>query len=178
MRLKQILSLKEPQFKFEEKTFKVSKTLFGTDIILLLLSVAPIKGKTKLQKQVFLAWKEFLYDKIDELGYFPYRYGAYSRLVDDSTKTLFIQNKIQMKKRKGEGTIYSITKKGKYTIFKNIRKRKKSYSRFLKTKNKYGEKLEDKKIDWDDWSAKGILRYVYRNFPEYTTKTRVPSLKW
>lgn len=178
MRLKQTLSLKEPQFKFEETYVKEKNNLLGTDIILLLLSISPIKGKTKLQKEVFLTWKEFLDKQIDELGYFPYKYGAYSRLIDDATKALFIQNKISMKKRKGEGSVYSITSKGKQSLMNDMKKRQSSHSKLVKIKNKYKEKLEDQKIDWDDWSPKGILRYVYRNFPEYTTKTRVPSLKW
>jgi hypothetical protein len=32
--------------------------------------------------------------------------------------------------------------------------------------------------DKDEWSHKGILRYVYANYPEYTSKTEVPHLKW
>lgn len=178
MRLKQTLSLEEPEFKFKKEKYKIEKSLFVTDVVLLLLSVSQIKGNTKLQKEVFIAWKEFLQNKIGDLGYFPYKYGAYSKLVDDSTKILLINDKINMKKRRGEGTIYSITKKGRISLKRNLTKRNISYLKLLRTKNKHKEELADKKIDWDDWTPKGILRYVYRNFPEYTTKTKVPSLKW
>ena len=178
LRLKQSITLEDPEFQFTEKFENRNSELYASEIILLLLSISPIKGNTKLQKEVFLAWREFLKNKTSELGYFPYRYGAYSRLVEDTVKLLQLQNKIKIEKRRGEGTVFSITKKGKQ-LLTNITKRKKtSDTKLRKTKNRFGDKLEDQKIDWDDWSPKAILKYTYRNFPEYTTKSRVPSLKW
>ena len=40
------------------------------------------------------------------------------------------------------------------------------------------KKLEEKKKDWDEWASDGIIQYVYRNYPEYATKTKIPRLKW
>ena len=40
------------------------------------------------------------------------------------------------------------------------------------------DELKKKKLDWDEWTTRGIMKFVYRNYPEYTTKTMVPSLKW
>jgi uncharacterized protein YwgA len=163
--------MKELEFSFDTKNKKIyQKTkpqLLSSDLILMLLSVSPIKGNTKLQKQVFLAWKEIFGDIICELGFFPYRYGAYSRLIEDASKILLIEGKMKIEKRKGEGSMYFITKSGKITI-----KRK------MKNLELRMRDLPERKIDWDDWSPKGILRYVYRKYPEYTTKTKVPSLKW
>jgi uncharacterized protein YwgA len=171
MRLKQELKLKDIEFIIDKKNARLfSKTkpeISGSDLILVLLSISPIKGNTKLQKQVFLAWKEIFNDKICELGYYPYKFGAYSRLIEDSAKLLVLEDKISVEKRRGEGTIYAIREKGQRSIRKNLIKNK---TRWIK--------LRDRKTDWDDWSPKGILRYVYRNYPQYATKTKIPSLKW
>ena len=178
LQLSPIIKLDDKEFKFVNKVKNEKPRINAAEIILLLLSISPIKGNTKLQKQVFLTWKQFLYKKNIELGYRPYKYGAYSELIDDVVKNLHIENKINIERRRGEGTIFSINQKGKEELKKITNHRKTSSYKLLKLKNKFGDKLEDKKIDWDEWSAEGILRYTYRNFPEYTIKTMVPLLKW
>ena len=40
------------------------------------------------------------------------------------------------------------------------------------------EQLLERKARWDEWNTLGIMRYVYRNYPEYATKTMIPSLIW
>lgn len=146
---------------------KLDRKLLGSDLILMLLSIHNIKGNTKLQKQVFLTWKELFIDVTHDPTFFPWKYGAFSKVVEDSASILTKQGYVRRAKRKGEGTIYSITDIGREKI-----------------KNKLDEigvelgKLEKKKADWDEWSTKGIMKYVYRNYPQYTSKTEVPSLKW
>jgi len=66
----------------------MDKHLLGSDLILMLLSLSPIKGSTKMQKQVFLTWKELFSDITFEPGFFPWRYGAFNKLVEDTLKVL------------------------------------------------------------------------------------------
>ncbi len=146
---------------------KLGNHLLSSDLILMLLMVAPIKGMTKMQKQVFLTWKELFKDVSVDLGYYPWKYGAYSKVVENSVKILEKQQLIEKRKRKGEGTIFDITKSGRNMIKNKIRIMR------LDLRN-----LTEKKTDWDDWTSRGTLRYVYRNYPEYTSKTNIPSLKW
>jgi uncharacterized protein YwgA len=146
---------------------KTKNKLMVDDLILLLLYVGKIRGTTRLQKQVFLTWKQVFPKITTDPMFFPWKYGAYSRVVEDSMKILEMDLDIIVKKGRGEGTIYQISKKGTRKIQKKI-----------KQINIDLGVLRKKKTDWDDWGPKGTLRYVYRNYPEYATQTRVPSLKW
>ena len=146
---------------------KLDNRLLSSDLVLMLLTVAPIKGMTKMQKQTFLAWKELFNDVSVDLGYHPWKYGAYSKVVENTIKILEKQQHIDKRKRKGEGTVFEITKSGRNMIKHKIRTME------LDLRN-----LTAKKTDWDDCTPRGTLRYVYRNYPEYTTKTNIPSLKW
>lgn len=145
----------------------LDKKLLGSDVILLLLSFGKIKGDTVLQKQVFLTWKEVFPEQMVDLGYFPYRFGAYSRIIHDAGKELENEHLISKIKRKGEGSIYEITDKGLLNI-----------SSKLQYLNIDIEKLQKRKENWDEWDKDGILVYVYRNYPEYTTETKLKRFKW
>ncbi|MCA9812995.1 MAG: hypothetical protein KC483_09080 [Nitrosarchaeum sp.] len=165
------MSLNELNYKISDSSKHVLKELdnklFGSDIILILLSIGDIKGETILQKQVFLTWKEVYQNETADLGYFPYRYGAYSRIIRDSCKILEKNNLVKVIKRKGEGSIFKITSDGMKVINEKILRL-----------NLDLEKLKNNKENWDEWTREGTLRYVYRNYPEYTTETRVKRLKW
>lgn len=141
--------------------------LLGSDLALMLLLISPIKGKTRLQKEVFLTWKTLFEKKTTDLGFFPYKFGAYSETLTDSLDVLQNTGLIQIKSGSKDATTYSITPVGKLTI-----------NRKLRDLDINLEKLKDKKTDWDELNIKGLMKFVYRNYPEYTTKTKVPSLKW
>lgn len=159
------------EIKFSSEGLRAYKNmsykLTGKDIILLLLLISPTRGKTKLQKQVFLTWKTIFNKNSNDLGFFPYKFGAYSKAIEDAIEILEKTNLIEIKKDRDEAQRYFITMEGKKEIINKIKDFKINLN-----------KLSEKKIDWDEWSTKGIMRYVYRNFPEYTTETKVPSLKW
>jgi len=165
------MPIKDNDFSISKKSLllyeKLNNRLLSSDLILMLLMVAPIKGMTKMQKQVFLTWKELFNDISVDPGYYPWKYGAYSKVVENTIRILEKQRLVETRKRKGEGTIFEITKSGRNMIKNKIRTMKFD----LKT-------LTEKKTDWDDWTPRGTLRYVYRNYPEYTSKTNIPSLKW
>ncbi len=145
----------------------MDEVLLGSDLVLMLLSISPIYGTTRLQKEVFLTWKTLFQKETADLGFFPYKFGAYSKTIDDSLDVLHNSGLIQIKSRSADTTTYSITSAGKRTI-----------SRKLKDMGINLKKLKDKKTDWDELKIRGLMKFVYRNYPEYTTKTKVPSLKW
>jgi len=145
----------------------LDKKLLATDLILMLLSVSPIKGNTKLQKQVFLAWKKIFSNVTVDLGYYPWKFGAFSRSVEDSMKFLIKRKLVKVKPGKGESLTYILTNPGRLYLKEKLHEL-----------NLDMRSLPEKKLDWDDWDVKGTLIHVYRNYPEYTAKTKVPSLKW
>jgi uncharacterized protein YwgA len=145
----------------------LDRHLIGSDIILTLLSISDIKGNTKMQKQTFLAWKEAMQDVTFDPVFFPFRFGAYSRVVEDTLRILEKQKYIKVRRRRGEGTIFSITELGREKI-----------GRKLKRLGTNLEALIAMKRDWDEWTPQGTLRYVYRKYPEFTSETEVPFLKW
>ena len=146
---------------------KLDKKLLSTDLILMLLSVSPIKGNTKLQKQVFLAWKKIFSDVTVDLGYYPWKFGAFSNAVEDSMKFLIKRKFVKVRPGRGESLTYVLTNSGKFHVKEKLHKLDLDM-----------RSLPEKKLDWDDWDTKGTLIHVYRNYPEYTAKTKVPSLKW
>ena len=145
----------------------MDELLLGSDLLLFLLYISPVKGTTKLQKQIFIAWKTIFKKKTADPGFFPYKYGAYSKTIDDSIEVLKKLGLIRVKPGKGEGVQYFITPKGKRSVTKKLKRMKLNV-----------DELKKKKSDWDEWTTRGIMKFVYRNYPEYTTKTKVPSLKW
>jgi len=165
------MSRKLKTIQFTKKSLKnfqkMDNFLLGSDLVLMLLSISSVKGTTKLQKQTFLVWKTLFNKKTADPGFFPYKFGAYSKAIDDSIEVLQNAGLLKIKPGKGEGVLYSITPTGKRTI-----------NRKLKDMEINLEKLREKKTDWDEWDTRGTMKFVYRNYPEYTTKTMVPSLKW
>lgn len=140
-------------------------------LVLLILDVGPIRGRTKLQKEVFLAWnevlgKEFAIDPI----FHPDQFGPYSQLVVDSQAILKSKHEIRVIP-KGEGhQTFVISQKGKVALKEELA-HSNIPSNLIRT-------LKEKKTDWDEWTAKGIMRYIYRNYPYYGIKARIKELKW
>ena len=164
------MSRKLETIRFSERSLKnfqkMDESLFGGDLVLMLLSISSIKGKTMLQKHVFLAWKTLFNKQTNDPGFFPHKFGAYSKTVDDSTQVLKNLGFIQI--TSGRGKIqYFITPKGRRVINTKIKKMGITL-----------ENLQKHKIDWDEWTTQGIMKFVYRNYPEYTAKTKVPHFKW
>lgn len=140
--------------------------LLPRDFVLMLLYISPIKGATIFQKQIFLAWKTIFAQQSHDLGFYPYKFGAYSTTVADSIKILENSRLIRIKNEK-RSVHYFATPLGKRDIAKRLKKM-----------NINLDELKLKKLDWDEWSTRAIMKFVYRNYPEYTTQTEVPSLKW
>ena len=153
----------------EEKFNSGRLTVSG--LILLILNNGPIMGKTKLQKEVFLAWNEVFGEKyaIDPI-FHPDQFGPYSQLVLDSQALLKTKHDIRVIPR-GEGhQTYVISSKGKSTLSDELM--------YTKIPSDLQTQLSTKKADWDEWTTKGIMRYIYREYPYYAIKARIKELKW
>ena len=165
------------------------KTVTLDDMILLLLYVIkdkPIIHRTVLFKQIFLLYKEILPSliterykniKIVDHEFYPYKYGPYSDKLSKSLTNLYEQGFIDVKGRaKGKLEKFLLTKRGE-TYFKKFVKPE--FQEFMEELEKI---LKIKRIQWDQWSRDGILRYVYQNYPEYTTKSKLKNkyrrIKW
>jgi len=164
MSIKQLYSITKES---KEVYRKLDRLLLTSDLILILLSISHIRGNTMLQKEVFLTWKKFFNDITVDPAFFAYKYGAYSKIVEDSATMLEKQKYIKIRKGVGEGRIFLIRDEGRKMIMKKIRRNKIDLTELVK-----------KKIDWDELKPRAMIKLVYRNFPEYSTESVVPSLKW
>lgn len=162
--MKQLYSLTKES---KEVYKKLDRLLLTSDLILILLSISPIRGNTMLQKEVFLTWKNFFNDISVDPVFFAYKYGAYSKVVEDCVKMLEKQRYIKVRKGRGEAVIFSIKDEGREMIMKKMKRNKIDLTEIIK-----------KKIDWDELKPKAMIKLVYRKYPEYSTETVVPSLKW
>ena len=162
----------EINFNWNEllKNSEANPNLKADEVILLLLKFGKVSGRTMLQKQVFIAYKEILNNNVSDLLFHPDQYGPYSRLITDAIAKLKFDGKIKIISRGESHSTYYITESGKEYIDQIIRKKR--------INNIIIKKLQEKKKDWDEWATDGIIQYVYRNYPEYATKTKVPRLKW
>ena len=91
-----------------------------------------------MQKQIFIAWKTIFKKKTADPGFFPYKYGAYSKTIDDSIEVLKKLGLIRVKPGKGEGVQYFITPKGKRSVTKKLKRMKLNVDELKKNmQNKY-----------------------------------------
>jgi len=141
-----------------------------SDLILLLLDIGKVSGRTMMQKQVFLAYMEVLPENAGvDPGFRPDRFGPYSQVVSDMLLALRVRGFIRVQSR-GEGHSTYLLAAGGGKVVREIRSRP--------GVEQLRGNLAKRKAGWDEWSAHGIMQYVYRNYPEFATATAVPHLKW
>jgi len=154
--------------KDEDEIFKIKgDKLFGDDLILILSRVSDIRNNTFLQKQVFLLWQEYLFEKSADLSYFPYHYGPYSYVIKRFSEFLEKLDMIKIVKKNKNTHRYIINDKGR----KYIQKRIKQFNINM-------EEIADAKANWDEHGNIGMLKQVYKDYPKYTNQTKRPALKW
>ena len=133
------------------------------DFVLLLLSVdnkKPIEGNLFLQKEMFLIVKE-VYEKLEEeLNFVPYNYGPYSQNLVNLLNHLDYNNLIVIDNYEGTNN-YSITKKGEDELNK------------INFPKDIVKKVTNLKVGSNKLGYKGLLRYVYFTYPDYTTKSKI-----
>jgi len=131
--------------------------------LLILYIVNKIKGKTKLQKLVFLLDKELKIIKDHKYNFIKYRYGPFSKELIQDIEILilagFINIEEEIKEINGEEItipIYTLTARGQkiaQKIYNNLTKHEK-------------EKIE-KLNYYNKMTAKELTQYVHQKYPQY-----------
>ena len=154
---------------------KILRSLFVDDLplkrmmwpLLTLYVVGEIRGKTKLQKLVFLLDKELNIIKDQGYNFVPYKYGPFSKeLIEDVEMLILtglVETKEEVKEFNGEEVtiaIYKLTDRGK-----NIARR--IYDELTDEEKRRINKLKE----FNTMSARSLTEYVHRRYPEYVAQT-------
>lgn len=145
-----------------------------TDLLLLLLYAAgpsgknceTIGGKTRLQKEVFLAQKDLKDNNIKSNYYFrSYHYGPYSIELYDDVNWLASEGIIEIRKirleKRGIYTEYKLTRKGIEEMEQKLDdpKLKKSFDIISRIKKEYNK-----------MSIVSLVEFTHKKYPEYDGK--------
>lgn len=141
----------------------MNSNLSAQDFILLLLNSngrEKINGKLCFQKEMFLVVKEICPDLDNDLGFEPYHYGPFSKNLANLLDSLELNSLIKIDKP-GDSCTYSITQKGVEKVIK------------LDISPEIEKKISNLKNASSKLGYKGLLRYVYFNYPEYTKNSKL-----
>lgn len=142
----------------------IGKKFSVKEAILLLLGVdpeIPLK-KTLLMKESFLFEKELSHElklNLESFQFVPYRYGPYSRKLEDTLDSMDGLIVIS----RGNKKEVTLTEEGK----KEAQKLLDSLSPLIVNKLKF------KRIGWDQWGNRGILKRVYTDYPIFTVNSEI-----
>jgi len=152
-------------------TVKIHRGIF----LLSLLSAnnsEPIKGRTKLEKLLFLIRNEILANTHYEKGYYvfePYKFGPFTADIFDDV--ILMEDLGYITKQDGrEDIIYRITEKGEQKLHQIYQKLPKDIHDQLVDINKKIEKLKKEK---NKLSLSTLLSYVYQRYPLYTINSEI-----
>lgn len=142
----------------------VGKKFSVKEAILLLLGVDPeIPLKmTLLMKESFLFEKELSHElnlNLESFQFVPYRYGPYSRKLEDTLNSMDGLIVISSGNKKE----ITLTDEGKKEAQKLVDSLSQSTI----------EKLKFKRLGWDQWGTRGILKRVYTDYPVYIVKSEI-----
>ena len=142
----------------------VGKKFSVKESILLLLGVdpdIPLK-KTLLMKESFLFEKELSHElklNLESFQFVPYKYGPYSEILEDTLDSM-------------DGLIViSNGNKKEVTLTDEGKKEAKKLLDSLSPSTV--DRLKFKRIGWDQWGNKGILKRVYTDYPIFTVKSKI-----
>jgi uncharacterized protein YwgA len=150
-----------------------------TQVLLALLGAVsrPIINRIVLMKEVFLLEKEEARElniNINQLGFIPYDYGPYSKLVDDAIREMELEGLLLIEREaQGQKEIICLSEEGRHKA-----------DEILKTLEETKlERLRRKRKGWDQLGYSGILQKVYEEYPAYRTKSKIadkvlPTRRW
>lgn len=140
------------------------------DLIFILLNAnnsKSIHGKIVFVKQMFLLSKEIFPEFFSEMNFYPSDYGPFSKKLMKKIDELIDQGFIKKVKYSNpygsKTTRYILTKKG-------IDKANNLYGIIS---NKKKDKIITSRDMWESLGYKGVLRFVYSKYPEYTIKSKI-----
>lgn len=149
---------------------KENKVINLPDLILTLFYAQkdnPIMGMILLMKEIFLMQNEFAPEeniKVQDAEFISYKYGPYSIDVDKVIDLMEDHGLIISSGRKSTNKeIFYLTSMGEERAKKV----------FNKLNSSQQSKLSQLRKGWDQLGVKGILRLVYRNYPNYTEDSEI-----
>ena len=138
-------------------------------ILFLLYAVngQPIEGRTRLEKLVFLISQKVLTQPGRRITSKKYtfradRFGPFSEEVYDDFNTLLMFSLVEYN---GDKNIYKITNKGNELVNNIINSNKIPISLMAD--------IENIKKQWNNAPLNNILKYVYKNYEEYTVESEI-----
>lgn len=135
------------------------------EMILLLLGVdaeIPLK-KLLLMKEAFLFEKELSYElelNFDSLQFVPYKFGPYSKILDETLDSM-------------DDLLIIEYSAGKYEIKLNEKGKMEAEKLIETLPGDKVNKIKFTRIGWDQWGNKGILKRVYTDYPVYTVNSEI-----
>ena len=124
---------------------------------------SPVRGKTRLQKEVFLAQKALRDRKIKRLyGFMPYHYGPFSRQLYRDIEWLKQKGLVAVKSHSTDG-------EGVYREFHLTSEGKREVERVLQDEEMRDvyEIVKRVKEQYDNMPLVRLVEYTHRAFPEY-----------
>ena len=140
----------------------MSSELSAKDFVLLLLNSdnqKPIKGNLFIQKEMFLIVEEVWPELKEELQFEAYDYGPYSHVLVNILREL--RSELLVNFEDIEGNVYSITKQGQM------------YLEGIEFPKGIEKKVNNLKVGSNKLGYKGLLRYVYFSYPEFTINSKI-----
>jgi uncharacterized protein YwgA len=125
----------------------------------------PLYGKLMLVKEIFLIMKEMAPELDNELQFFPYDLGPYSKVLAERVDILVQQGLIYLEGSGGD-FIFRLTPEGE----------QRAQEAMNRLPVRLRESLERKRRAWDQLGYRGIVRLVYTRYPEYAGKSKILEL--
>lgn len=168
------LTLNKIDQLIKDKNVNFTYTLSDVILFLLYANRKPIRGKTKQQKEVFLALELVLNKlQIQPIHFKEHNFGPYSEEVDNTIDQLVFSNNLLVTGKK-------ISKDFTIEISHNGMKRIKD--KFDGLPDDIKKDLALKREQWDTHTHSGILNVVYTHFQKYrersVLKKRYEKLDW
>ncbi len=142
--------------------------LNSTDWVLAILyanNQKPIFGKLMFVKEVFLVAKEIDQSLDQDLQFFPYDLGPYSKKLAELIDQL-VQDSLVNVEGSGGDFVFELTNEGK----------RKAQIAFERLAPHIQQLLDRKRRAWDQLGYRGIVRLVYTRYPEYATKSKIAGM--
>ena len=128
-----------------------------------------IGGKTVFVKELFLLGKEVFPDIDNKFGFMASDYGPFSIAFQISLNALI--SKEQVEQKTYPSAIDNLKNRNEYELTETGKQIASKVFDMLPIESR--RTLTFNKISWRSLGFWGILRYVYLNYPEYATKSRI-----
>lgn len=134
----------------ETMTADGKRALTPAELVMWLVGASMVRGRTRLQMETFLLWKE--HESVVEDPKFVARgTGPHSQAVSDAVPVLKMRGLLEESL-----SVYRLTRAG----HEHIEQR-------LQSVGVSTEQIAARKTSWDEWSMVGFAEYISRRYPMY-----------